>query len=140
MQFNFIKLRIRCILNLAAKVAKFCRFHQDAVLILTAAETFINFRAVSMQIIFSHIRFKVASYSACYLTNGVYIPGFQSLRICKDLQDFCRSLQKFAGLQKFYRSLQIFADLQNFYRSLQICADWKKRPTQEPKKPHSNVK
>ena len=62
------------------------------------------------------------------------------MRICKDLQDFCRSLQKFADLQNFYRSLQIFADLQNFYRSLQICADWKQRPTQEHKKPHGNVK
>ena len=36
-----------------------------------AAETFINFTAISMQINFSHIiSFKVASYSACYLTNG----------------------------------------------------------------------
>ena len=40
-------------------------------------------------------------------------PGFRSLRICADLQDFCRSLQ-------------ICADLQDFCRSLQICADSKK--------------
>ena len=40
-------------------------------------------------------------------------PGFRSLRICADLQDF-------------YRSLRICADLQNFCRSLQICADSKK--------------
>ena len=40
-------------------------------------------------------------------------PGFRSLRICADLQDFCRPLQ-------------ICADLQDFCRSLQICADSKK--------------
>ena len=41
---------------------------------LKAAETFINFTKVSMQIIFSNIvSFKVVSYSACYLTNGDYI-------------------------------------------------------------------
>ena len=58
--------------NSARKVLQ--RFHKDAVLILKAAETFINFTAVSIQLNFSHIlNFKVASYSACYLTNGVYI-------------------------------------------------------------------
>ena len=43
-------------------------------LILKAAETILNFTALSMQINFRHIiSFKVASYSACYLTNGDYI-------------------------------------------------------------------
>ena len=48
------------------------------MLILKAAETVINFTALSMQINFifvtyNIISFKVASYSACYLTNGDYI-------------------------------------------------------------------
>ena len=48
---------------------------------LKAAETFINFTAVSMQINFSRIiSFKVASYSACYLNNGVYIRS-RNLRV-----------------------------------------------------------
>ena len=46
-------------------------------------------------------------------TACVVYPGFRSLRICADLQDFCRSLQ-------------ICADMQNFCRSLQLCADSKK--------------
>ena len=34
----------------------------------------MNFTALSMQINFSHIvSFKVASHSACYLTNGDYV-------------------------------------------------------------------
>ena len=41
---------------------------------MKTAEPFINFTAVSMQIKFSHIiGFKVASFSACYLTIGDYI-------------------------------------------------------------------
>ena len=41
---------------------------------MKAAETLVNFTAVSMQINFSRIiSFKVASFSACYLNNGVYI-------------------------------------------------------------------
>ena len=52
----------------------FCRFQYDAVLILKAAETFINFTALSMQINFNHfISFKIASNSAYCLTNGDYI-------------------------------------------------------------------
>ena len=35
--------------SLKFRAAKFCRFYEDAVSILKAAETFINFAAVSMQ-------------------------------------------------------------------------------------------
>ena len=59
----------------------------------------------------------------CLRRFSLQIPGFRSLRICADLQDFCRSLRICADLQNFCRSLQICADLQNFCRSLQICAD-----------------
>ena len=73
-RFNFIKLPIRCMLNLAAILRrKVCRFHQDSVLILKAAETFINFTVISMQIVSHRISFKVASLSLCYLTNGHYM-------------------------------------------------------------------
>ena len=73
-RFNFIKLPIKCILKMAA----FLRLKVLQVplqsLILKAAETFINFTALSMQINFSLNKgFKVASYSLSYLTNGDYI-------------------------------------------------------------------
>ena len=46
----------------------------SAALILKEAETFINFTAILMQKNLSHsISFNVASYLACYLTNGDYI-------------------------------------------------------------------
>ena len=45
------------------------------------------------------------------------IPGFQSLRICRDLQDFfCRVLQR-----SLHWILKIHTDLQDLYRSVQIC-------------------
>ena len=74
-RFNFIKLPIRCILNLAVSLRR--KVLQVSLrrrrLILKAAETFINFTALSMQINFSHIiGFRVASNSACNLTNGDY--------------------------------------------------------------------
>ena len=66
---------------------------------------------------------------------GHRFPGFQSLRICEDLQDFflqgsakivalnledpyrsARSLQKCADLQDLYRSVQIFLKI-----SAEIC-------------------
>ena len=73
--FIFIKLPIRCILNLAAiPSSKVLQVSLGRRSIFKAAESFINVTAISMQINFSHIiSFKVASYSACYLTNGVYI-------------------------------------------------------------------
>ena len=71
-RFNFIELPLRNRRQFCAPT--FCRFHQDAVLILKAAETFINFTAISLYINFSDIiSFKVVSHSACYLTNGDYI-------------------------------------------------------------------
>ena len=63
-------------------------------------------------------------YSSLVCAGASGSPDFRSLRICADLQDFCRSLQ-------------ICADLQDFCRSLQICADSKKndliRNTLKPK-------
>ena len=75
-RFNFIKLPIKCILNLAVilrrKVLQVSLRRRSN---FEAAETVINFTALSMQINFSShiISFKVASYSACYLTKGDYI-------------------------------------------------------------------
>ena len=66
--FNFIKLPIRCMLNLATTLRRKALqvFLSDAVLFLKAAETVINFTTLSMQINLSHsVRFKVASYSSC---------------------------------------------------------------------------
>ena len=70
--------------------------HKDAVLVLKAAGTFVNFTAVSMQINFRLIiSFKVASYSACYLTNGVYVRYLlekltreNSVRGCEEVEMF----------------------------------------------------
>ena len=74
-RFNFIKMSIKCILSLAAHLRpKVLHVSLRRVLILKAAETVINFTALSLQINVSHlISFKVASYSASYLTNGDYI-------------------------------------------------------------------
>ena len=69
---------------------------------MKAAETLINFTALSMQIIFSHIiSFKVASYSACYSTNGDYIRSLlektfawkQSDRVGKEVELFSVLIQ-----------------------------------------------
>ena len=75
MQFKFIKLPIRCIMNLAAILSReILQVSKNAFVISKAAETFVNFTVVSMLKNFSHIiSFEGASYSACYLTNGVYI-------------------------------------------------------------------
>ena len=71
---EFYQAAYKMHLKFGGNSSTFCRFHKDTVLILKAAETLINFTALSMQTNFSHIiSFKVASYSACYLTNGVYI-------------------------------------------------------------------
>ena len=76
-RFNFIKLPIKCVLNLAAVLRPKVLQVSSRRRFLKAAETVINFTALSMQINFCHnISFKVASYSACYLTNGDYIRFF----------------------------------------------------------------
>ena len=64
--------------NLAAILrSKVLEVSLRRALILKAAETFIKVTAILMQISFSHIiSFKVASYSACSLTNGDYIKYF----------------------------------------------------------------
>ena len=73
--FNFIKLPIRCMLNLAAILRrKVLQISLGRRSNLKAVETFIKYTAILKQINFSQfISFKVASYSACYLTNGDYI-------------------------------------------------------------------
>ena len=55
----------------------------------------------------------------------INIPGFRSLRICKDLQDFLQGSAKIVALNledpyRSARSLQKCADLQDLYRSVQI--------------------
>ena len=75
MQFKIIKLPIRCILNLAAIPS--CEVLQVSWRRRSNFESswdLHQFSAVSMQVNFSHIiSFKVASYSACYFTNSVYL-------------------------------------------------------------------
>ena len=61
----------------------------------------------------THLDYSEGCALICTAVRMRNVPGFRSLRICADLQDFCRSLQ-------------ICADLQTFCSSLQICADSKK--------------
>ena len=75
MQFKFIKLPIRCILNLAAiprpEVLQVSLRRRSN---FESSWDHIPCTALSMQVNFTLIiNFKVASYSACYLTIGDYI-------------------------------------------------------------------
>ena len=68
-------------------------------LILKAAETFINFTALSMQINFSLNKgFKVASYSVSYLTNGDYIRYLLDKFTWKQSDRGCEEVELFSVL------------------------------------------
>ena len=94
-RFNFIKLHIRYILNLATLLgSKLLEVSLRRRSNSNAAETFISLTAILMQMNFSHIiGFKVASYTACYLTNGDYIKQV--------LEKFTRESKVIATMKKW---------------------------------------
>ena len=105
-----LAVRVTLIVDQIGKSSKICEVNKIMYVVLVGTA-----RTFYMQPACREVFIKSRKFSMDPVVNLVesHCPRFRSLRICADLQDFCRSLQ-------------ICADLQDFCRSLQICADSKK--------------